>query len=116
MPRLPPNTRVFLCTAPTDRRKSFNGLIAATQQLIRKDPLSGHLFVFANRKRDMAKVLYYERGGFCLWAKRLEQGRFAVVAGDEGVAPLSNTQLHMWLDGIELDRPQRKRFVLKNAA
>lgn len=116
MPRLAPNTRVFLCTSPTDMRKSFNGLVAVTKRVICQDPLSGHLFVFVNRKRDMAKVLYFERGGFCLWAKRLEQGRFAVVEGDAGVAPLTDTQLLMWLDGIELDRVQRKRFSLQRAA
>lgn len=115
MLRLPPNTRVFLCTTPTDMRKSFDGLVATTRQVIRQDPTSGHLFVYVNRKRDMTKVLYFERGGFCLWAKRLEQGQFAVVKGSDEVARLTDTQLQMWLDGIELDRPQRKRFLLQRA-
>lgn len=74
MLRLSPDTRVFVCARPTDMRKSFNGLFALTKTVLDQDPLSGHLFVFVNRKRDFVKALYFERGGLCLWAKRLEQG------------------------------------------
>lgn len=116
MLRLGPDTRVFLCTEPTDLRKSFNGLAAATTSIIGHNPTSGHLFVFVNRKRDMAKILYFERGGYCLWAKRLEQGRFAVIDTDDRSAQLSDTQLMMWLEGIALDRAQAKRFELPKAA
>ena len=68
MATLPLGTRVFLCVKPTDMRKSFDGLIAATKTVIGQDPLSGHLFVFVNRKSDYAKCLYWSRGGYCLWA------------------------------------------------
>lgn len=97
-------------------RKSFDGLIAATKTLIGQDPLSGHLFVFVNRKADYAKCLYWARGGYCLWAKRLEAGRFAKVVSESSthVVAMTDTQWMMWLDGIELDRlRQRKRFVLE---
>ena len=116
MATLPLGTRVFLCLKPTDMRKSFDGLIAATKAVIGQDPLSGHLFVFVNRKADYAKCLYWSRGGYCLWAKRLEAGRFAKVAatGATNAVSMTDTQLLMWLDGIELDRTtQRKRFVLR---
>ena len=115
MATLPLGVRVFLCTQATDMRKSFDGLIAATKTLIGADPLSGHLFVFVNRKANYAKVLYWSRGGYCLWAKRLERGRFAKgVTMTHGVSvQMTDTELMMWLDGIELSRTmQRKRFVL----
>ncbi|AGA91749.1 transposase [Thioflavicoccus mobilis 8321] len=68
--------RVFLHGRPVDMRKSFTGLIALTQQALAQDPLSGHLFVFVNRRGDYLKILYWDRSGFCLWCKRLERGRF----------------------------------------
>jgi transposase len=117
MPTLPHGVRVMLCTRPTDMRKSFDGLIAATRAMIGEDPLSGHLFVFVNRKANLAKVLYWQRGGYCLWAKRLEQGRFASVRQDTRAVAMTDTQLLMWLDGIEIARTkQRKRFVLPTSA
>lgn len=73
---LPPSTRVFLCTLPTDMRKSFDGLAAMTRDLVLQNPLSGHLFVFRNRNGDRLKVLYWDRAGFCLFYKRLEKGTF----------------------------------------
>ncbi len=103
---------MFVSTAPTDMRKSFNGLYALTKTVLEKNPLSGHLFVFVNRKRDYAKILYFERGGLCLWAKRLEQGQFAQLSGERDVVALTDTQLMMWLDGISLDqRKKLKRFA-----
>lgn len=113
---LPTGVRVYLCTKPVDMRKSFDGLIAATKTLIGQDPLSGHLFVFVNRRADYAKCLYWARGGYCLWAKRLESGRFAKVVSESSthVVAMTDTQWMMWLDGIELDRlRQHKRFVLE---
>ena len=55
--------RIYLCTQPTDMRKSFDGLIALTQHVIEQDPLSGYWFVFVNHNRDYLKLLYYNRGG-----------------------------------------------------
>lgn len=117
---LPHGTRVFVCTKPTDMRKSFDGLIAATRSVICQNPLGGHLFVFVNRSMNLTKVLYWSRGGFCVWAKRLERGRFARIAStgvDSHSAQISDTQLMMWLDGIDLIAAvQRKRFVLPTKA
>ena len=113
MPTLPQGTRVLLCTQAMDMRKSFDGLIAATKTVLGEDPLSGNLFVFVNRKATQAKVLYWSRGGFCVWAKRLERGRFAASRSTTSSMPMTDTQLMMWLDGIELtDTYQRRRFVL----
>ncbi|OED38236.1 hypothetical protein AB833_20505 [Chromatiales bacterium (ex Bugula neritina AB1)] len=103
--------KVYLYTQPTDMRKSFDGLIALTRNMIKLDPLSGYYFVFVNRNRDYFKILHYERGGYCLWCKRLEQGRFAIVSGHGDSVELSYTQLMMWIDGIALEsRAQQKRY------
>lgn len=74
--------RVFLYGLPTNMRKSFDGLYALARHDLQQDPLSGHLFVFVNRRGTQMKVLYFDRSGWCLWAKRLEAGRFAVDWSD----------------------------------
>ena len=113
MPALPHGVRVFVCTHATDKRKSFDGLVGLTRQVLGQDPVSGDLFVFVNRRATMVKVLYWSRGGFCLWAKRLERGRFAAFRGDAITATLTDTQLMMWLDGIDLHSArQTMRFDL----
>ena len=68
--------RVWLYTEPTDMRKSFAGLSAMVKEKLSENPLSGQLFVFINRKRNYLKALYFDRSGYALWAKRLEQGQF----------------------------------------
>lgn len=104
--------RVYLCTQPTDMRKSFDGLIGATRAVIGEDPLSGHLFIFTNRQANYAKAIYFTRGGYCLWAKKLESGQFARYESSSRSVQLTDTQLMMWLDGIEMGRTvQKKRFV-----
>ena len=113
----PHGVRVFLCTQATDMRKSFDGLIAATKSVIGENPLSGHMFVFVNRQGNYAKALYWQRGGYCLWAKKLERGRFAKVATQGRSVQMTDTQLMMWLDGIELaETRQKKRFALPTSA
>ena len=113
----PHGVRVFLCTQATDMRKSFVGLIAATKTVIGENPLSGHMFVFVNRQGNYAKALYWQRGGYCLWAKKLERGRFAKVATQGRSVQMTDTQLMMWLDGIELTQTrQKKRFALPTSA
>ena len=107
----PGNAKVYLCTQVTDMRKSFNGLVAMTSHVIQQDPLSGHLIVFVNRTRDYIKILYYTNGGYCLWCKRLEQGRFSVIPSSGNSVQISHTQLMMWIDGIALEqRHQGRRY------
>jgi hypothetical protein len=64
--------RILVCVAPTDMRKGFDGLAATARTVTRQDPLSGHLFVFFNRRRDRVKILYWDTSGYCLWYKKLE--------------------------------------------
>jgi transposase len=76
LPQLPAAVRVFLCSRPTDMRKSFDGLFGMVREFLGQDPLSGHLFLFLNRRRDRVKILFWERDGMVIWYKRLEAGTF----------------------------------------
>ena len=102
---------IWLCTQPTDMRKSFDGLFALVKNQLGHNPLNGHYFVFVNRRRTQMKVLYFEPSGFCLWSKRLEQGQFRVKPSPAGQQPLSWTELQLILDGIEIHKSRQfKRY------
>ena len=117
MATLPAGVRVFVSTEPADMRKSFDGLVALTRRVLRQDPVTGDLFVFVNRSGSLAKILYWRRGGFCVWAKKLEQGRFARWSSSQAAVEINDTQLMMWIDGIEVSAmQQRKRFKLLTTA
>lgn len=103
--------RIWLCTEPTDMRKSYNGLSALVKHQLERDPLSGHYFVFVNRRKTMMKVLYFESSGYCVWSKRLEQGQFQVRASSTGQRCLTWTDLQLLLEGIEVQKVRRfKRY------
>jgi len=103
--------RVWLYTQPTDMRKSYDGLSALVRNTLHEEPASGHLFVFINRKRTKLKVLYFDRSGYCVWSKRLEQGRFQYRSCGADKITLDWTQLKLILEGIELKNTrQYKRF------
>ena len=109
---LPPTVRAFLCTRPTDMRKGFDSLTGLVQECFGQDPLTGHLFLFINRRRDRIKILYFDRDGLALWYKRLEAGTFQMpgAAGADGIE-LQPAQLAMILSGIDMrSARQRKRF------
>ncbi len=78
MMHLPASVRVYLCASACDMRNSFDGLHALVAQSMELDAFAGHLFVFANRRRDRMKILYWDRDGFAVWAKRLEEGTYAM--------------------------------------
>ncbi len=110
-----PSVRVFLAREPVDMRKQFHGLIALAEEVLKQDPLSGHLFVYINRRRDRIKVLYWEGTGYCIWYKQLQRGSYELPAvNDESVSiDLTLSQLSLILDGIELgSAKQRLRFEL----
>lgn len=109
----PPTVRVFVCRQPVDMRKSFDGLAGCVEQLLQADPLSGHLYVFFNRRANMVKVLLWDRTGFCIYAKRLQQGRFAYRITEQQQTQTDLARLLLILEGIELaGSRQRKRFQL----
>ena len=103
--------RVWLYAPPADMRKSFDGLSALVRQKLAEDPASGQLFVFLNRRRTQMKVLYFEPGGYCLWSKRLEAGRFHFEGRGSDRQALSWTELKLMIEGIDLSSLRRfKRF------
>ena len=108
---LPSSVRVFLCLLPADMRWSFDSLAMQAEHLVKQDPLSGHLFVFRNRRGDRMKVLYWDRDGYALWYKRLEQGVFRFPAGAADSLEVSAADLAMVLEGIDIAGvKRRKRF------
>lgn len=81
---LPAGTKVYLALAPVDMRKGYDGLAASVQQILKRDPFSGHLFLFRGKRGDRLKALWWDGGGLCLFAKRLEKGRFVWPRVEEG--------------------------------
>ena len=97
-------TRVYLALGNTDMRKAINGLSILVQASMDLNPFSGHLFVFCNRRRNILKILYWDRNGFCLWSKRLEKHFFRWPESSEEVMKIDQREL-MWLvDGLEINQ------------
>lgn len=103
----PPNVRVWLAAGMTDMRKGFDGLASLAQQQLGQDPFSGQLFVFRGRRGDLVKVLSWDGQGLCLFAKRLEKGRFVWPQAKDGSVSLTPAQLSMLLEGIDWRMPVR---------
>ena len=93
--------RIWLYNRPCDMRKSYDGLSALVKGQLREDPLSGALFVFINRKGTQMKTLYFERSGYCIWSKRLEQGRYHTHPGVDEKSLLQWAELRAIIDGID---------------
>ncbi len=115
MMMLPPNTRIYIATVKVDMRKSIDGLSILVHDVLNKDPMSGHLFVFSNKRGDKLKILYWDRTGFCLWYKRLEKSVFRLPKIQGNVFSVNPTELGMILEGIDLHHQQRLN-ALDNAS
>jgi transposase len=100
----PAAVRIFVAREPTDLRRSFDRLAAMATDVLGQDPFSGHVFCFFNRRRDRAKLLLWERGGFWLFYRRLEAGTFAVPGKQE----ITARELFLVLEGIEVIRERRR--------
>jgi transposase len=110
------NVRIFLCTLPTDMRRGFDRLAETVRASLCRDPLDGSLFVFRSRGGDRLKILYWDKDGFCLWYKRLEEGTFRFPATQPGAAgvEIKASELAMLLEGIDLKSIKRgPRLKLK---
>lgn len=108
---LPPTVRIYVAAGAVDLRKGFDGLAAVTREVVRADPLSGHLFCFINRRRDRAKILVWDRSGYWLLYKRLEKGRFHLPKEPEQGSrhiELEATELALLLEGIDLSGARRR--------
>ena len=104
---LPPGTKVYLASKPVSMRLGFDGLAALVQTRLDADPFSGHAFVFRGRRGDRIKVLWWDGDGLCLFAKRLDAGRFVWPQATDGAVSLTPAQLSMLLEGIDWRRPAR---------
>ena len=107
--------RVFLCTLPTDMRKSFDSLVGLVEQQLGQDPLAGDLFVFRSKRGDRLKLLYWDSDGLAIWYKRLEEGTFVFPLPDEQRVPvvahglvILPAELAMLLDGIDFKNAKRR--------
>jgi len=107
---LPSAVKIFLFTEPVDMRKGFDGLSAVAQKK-HLDPTNGHLYIFVSKRRNRIKILFWHRGGYVIWYKRLEQGRLVLpaVLDDSGIAKMDPGQLSMLLDGVDLSKVRRVR-------
>lgn len=109
---LPLPVRIFLCTRDADMRRGFDGLARMVREHLGADPLSGHLFVFRNKRGDRIKLLYWDSDGLAIWYKRLEEGtfRFPATMDGDGVE-IRAVDLTMLLDGVDLGSVKRhKRY------
>lgn len=104
---LPAGTRVWLAAGVTDMRRGMYGLAALVETTLADNAYSGHVFVFRGRRGDLLKVLWADGDGLCLFAKRLERGRFVWPQARSGAVHLTSAQLSMLLEGIDWRRPQR---------
>ena len=104
---VPNGAKVWLASGHTDMRKGFDGLALLVQELLKRDPHNGQLFVFRGRRGSLIKVLWYDGQGMCLFAKRLERGRFIWPSPADGVVTISSAQLGYLLEGIDWRMPQQ---------
>ena len=114
--------RVYVCTQPADMRRSFDGLCGMARDLMKQDPLTGHLFLFRNRNRDRLKVLYWDRDGLAIWYKRLEKGTWQFPTDMKpqsektgASAEISRQELSLLLDGIDLRSVERRQRYQKKS-
>ena len=108
---VPGSVKIFLCLAPTDMRKSIDGLAGLASNVLRQDPLSGQLFVFLGKRRDRVKLLYFDGDGYALWYKRLEAGTFRLpaAAAEQTSLTLSAADLTLLLCGVDLASVRRSK-------
>ena len=112
MIHLPGSVRVYLCLTPCDMRKSFDSLQPQVRGHLQLDAFAGHLFVFTSRRKDRVKILYWDRDGFAVWSKRLEEGTYAVPRGDGGAErrrEITAQELGALLSGIDLSTAKRRK-------
>jgi len=103
----PGNTQIWIAAGVTDLRRGFTGLSALVQTKLEKSPMSGQVFIFRGRRGDLVKLIWFDGDGLCLFAKRLERGKFIWPQATEGSVSQTWAQLSMLLEGIDWRRPER---------
>jgi transposase len=108
---LPPSVRLFVATQPVDGRKGADSLMVLVRDVLRQDPLSGHLFIFFSKRRERVRIVYWDRNGFAMWSKRLERGRFCPIFsadGNLGAHAIEAAELGLIIEGIDLSGARRR--------
>lgn len=110
---LPPSVKIYFATSLVDMRNGIDGLRAVVEQVLKKSPNDGHLFVFVGKSRDKVKILFWDKNGYVLYFKRLERGRFQLPSIDERrtKVEMEATELAMLLDGIDLNARRLARWT-----
>ena len=119
MIHLPASVRVYLCLTACDMRKSFDSPHTLVREYLDLDAFAGHLFVFTSRRKDRVKILYWDRDGFAVWSKRLEEGTYAVPFGDGGAElrrEITAQELGALLSGIDLSTAKRRKRYRRTGA
>jgi transposase len=109
---LPPSVRIYVAATPADMRKSFDGLSVLARTVVDRDPMSGHLFVWFNRRGDQVRILFWDRTGYAILAKRLERGTFRLAktpADGATHVTVDAAELTLLLEGIDLSQAKRRR-------
>lgn len=118
MMMLPPSVRIYVAAEPTDLRKGFDGLSAQVMARFQADPLTGHLFVFLNRRADQVRILFWDRTGYCIVSKRLAQGRFHLgrkpSTGSTHVE-IEAAELALMLEGLDLSGAVRRKVTVRGS-
>jgi len=112
----PCTARIWLYQKPVDMRRSFDGLAAIAQNVLSLPATSGDWFVFVNRRRTQMKILYFDTGGYCIWAKRLERGRFQPVVHHGDRLQLDRAQLQCLISGLDWKNGRINKRFLPNQA
>src|ERR1700688_3152350 len=105
----PPAVRIWLGSRPVDLRRSFDGLAELVRQHLQQDPLSGHVFVFRNKRADRIKLLYWDEDGFVIVYKRLEAGTFRFPQAEATGVEIRAADLQMLLDGVDWQNAKRSK-------
>jgi len=110
---LPSSVKIYLCKEPTDMRKSFDALAAMAEYVLMQNPLSGHIFIFRNKRGNMLKCLYWDNDGYALWYKRLEKGTYSIPQTAEDFS-IDSRNLAIMLEGLKPHKTAlNTRFKLK---
>ncbi len=104
------NLRIYLALGATDMRKSINGLAVIVSEQFDLDLFSGSLFAFCNRKRDLVKILYWDRTGFCIWMKRLERDIFRWPDSEQEVMEINQAALNWLLHGLDVQQAHQQLY------
>ncbi|MGD8940626.1 MAG: IS66 family insertion sequence element accessory protein TnpB [Gammaproteobacteria bacterium] len=107
MIQLPQDVKIYMAVQPVTMRKSFDGLAVLVQEVLKHNPLSSHIFVFRNKAADKIKLLWWDRNGFSIYYKRLERGRFKFPKLNKSSITLTQQELELLLDGIDISKLKR---------